>query len=198
MATDWDGVPRCVEHPAHVALVAIMLSAALGACMVGHRIAAVLMLGAVGYAMSALYVVQGAPDLALTQFAIETLSTVLFVLVLRFLPRSWSHGPPACGRPVRIAVGARGRRRRCSCSPAVGQARSDVEGPSTADVMIEGSAAAGQGQQRRQRDPRRLPRVGHDGRDHGAARRRRRRGEPGPRRPPPLRPVGAGVRGDRR
>ena len=36
--------------------------------------------------MAALFVVQGAPDLALTQAAIETLSTVLFVLVLRRLP----------------------------------------------------------------------------------------------------------------
>ena len=36
--------------------------------------------------MAALFVVQGAPDLALTQAAVETLSTVLFVLVLRRLP----------------------------------------------------------------------------------------------------------------
>ena len=36
--------------------------------------------------MAGLFVVQGAPDLALTQVAIETLSTVLFVLVLRRLP----------------------------------------------------------------------------------------------------------------
>ncbi len=100
IATDWDGLPRLVERPAHVALVAIMLSAALGACMISHRIAAVLMLSAVGYSMSALYVVQGAPDLALTQFAIETLSTVLFVLVLRFLPRSWTPRPAARGLPL--------------------------------------------------------------------------------------------------
>ena len=146
IATDWDGLPRLVEHPAHVALVAIMLSAALGACMVSHRIAAVLMLGAVGYTMSALYVLQGAPDLALTQFAIETLSTVLFVLVLRFLPRSWTQGaPPARGVPARIAV---------SLVVGVGifvfaivssQARSDVEGPSTAAAMIEGSEPLGKG-----------------------------------------------------
>jgi len=145
IATDWDGLPRLVERPAHVALVAIMLSAALGACMISHRIAAVLMLSAVGYSMSALYVVQGAPDLALTQFAIETLSTVLFVLVLRFLPRSWTPRPAARGLPLRIAV---------SLVVGVGifvfaivssQARSDVEGPSTAAAMIEGSQPLGKG-----------------------------------------------------
>jgi multicomponent Na+:H+ antiporter subunit A len=145
MATEWDGMPPLIDHPAHVALVAVMLSAALGACMVHHRIAAVLMLGAVGYTMAALYVVLGAPDLALTQFSIETLSTVLFVLVLRFLPRTWTPAPAARGRPARIAV---------SLVVGVGifvfaivssQARSDVEGPSTAASMIEGSVPLGKG-----------------------------------------------------
>jgi hypothetical protein len=37
-----------VEHPAHPVLVSVMLSAALGACIVDQRIVAVLMLGAVG------------------------------------------------------------------------------------------------------------------------------------------------------
>ena len=145
IATDWDGLPRMVEHPAHVALVSVMLSAALGACIVGQRIAAVLMLGAVGYTMAALYVVLGAPDLALTQFAIETLTTVLFVLVLRFLPRSWGHRPPSLGQPIRVAV---------SLVVGVGvfvfaivssQARSGVDGPSTAAAMIEGSEPLGKG-----------------------------------------------------
>ena len=36
--------------------------------------------------MAGFYVLRGAPDLALTQFAIETLGTVLFVLVMRALP----------------------------------------------------------------------------------------------------------------
>jgi multicomponent Na+:H+ antiporter subunit A len=61
------------------------------------------MLGAVGYGMAGLYVVQGAPDLALTQFAIETLATVLFVLVLRFLPRRFSDRRAAIVTPIRIA-----------------------------------------------------------------------------------------------
>ncbi len=109
-ASELDDLPQLVETPGHVALVAIMVAAGLGACIVRHRIAAALMLGAVGYAMAGLYVAQGAPDLALTQFSIETLSTVLFVLVLRFLPRSWRHRAPAIAAPMRIAVAGR---RRC-------------------------------------------------------------------------------------
>ena len=145
LATDWDGVPQLVDHPAHVGLVAIMLSAALGACIVHHRIAAVLMLGAVGYTMAALYVVQGAPDLALTQFAIETLSTVLFVLVLRFLPRTWTPAPAARGLPARIAVSLVVGVGIFVFAIVASQARSDVEGPSTAAAMIEGSEPLGKG-----------------------------------------------------
>jgi multicomponent Na+:H+ antiporter subunit A len=43
--------------------------------------AAVLSLGTVGYGGALLYVLYGAPDLAATQFAVETLTVVLFVLV---------------------------------------------------------------------------------------------------------------------
>lgn len=43
-------------------------------------------LGTVGYGVSLVYILYGAPDLAMTQFCIETLSIVLFVLVLYRLP----------------------------------------------------------------------------------------------------------------
>ena len=44
-------------------------------------------LGVVGYGVAVVFLLFGGPDLALTQFAIETLSVLLFVLVLRRLPR---------------------------------------------------------------------------------------------------------------
>ena len=43
-------------------------------------------LGVVGYGMALVFLFFGGPDLALTQFAVETLTVVLFVLVLRRLP----------------------------------------------------------------------------------------------------------------
>jgi multicomponent Na+:H+ antiporter subunit A len=46
----------------------------------------VLFLGAVGYGVAVLFVIQGAPDLALTQLLVETLALALFILVLRLLP----------------------------------------------------------------------------------------------------------------
>jgi multicomponent Na+:H+ antiporter subunit A len=51
------------------------------------RMAAVCGLGVIGYAIAILFVMYGAPDLAMTQFSIETLTVVLFVFVLARLPR---------------------------------------------------------------------------------------------------------------
>jgi multicomponent Na+:H+ antiporter subunit A len=53
----------------------------------------VLLAGAVGYSVAALFVIQGGPDLALTQLLVETLTVVVFVLVLRHLPERYP-GPP--------------------------------------------------------------------------------------------------------
>jgi multicomponent Na+:H+ antiporter subunit A len=100
----WPGWPDLVDAPAHVPLVAIMLGSALAAATVRRRFAAALLLGAVGYAMAGLFVIQGAPDLALTQVTIETLSTVLFVLVLRRLPDRFEHRAPNLGRVLRVIV----------------------------------------------------------------------------------------------
>jgi multicomponent Na+:H+ antiporter subunit A len=60
----------------------------------------------VGYTMAGLFIVQGAPDLALTQVAIETLTTVLFVLVLRRLPDRFETSPDAARRAVRVGIAA--------------------------------------------------------------------------------------------
>ncbi|HUS41660.1 MAG TPA: hydrogen gas-evolving membrane-bound hydrogenase subunit E [Ilumatobacteraceae bacterium] len=144
-ASELDDLPQFIETPAHVAPVAIMVAAGLGACIVRHRIAAALMLGAVGYAMAGLYVAQGAPDLALTQFSIETLSTVLFVLVLRFLPRSWRHRAPAIAAPMRIAVAGAVGVAVFVFALSASNARSDVDEPSMSQVMIENSLPKGKG-----------------------------------------------------
>ena len=51
-----------------------------------NRLAAVLLVGVTGYGCGAIFAFHGAPDLALTQFLVETLTLVIFVLVLRTLP----------------------------------------------------------------------------------------------------------------
>jgi multicomponent Na+:H+ antiporter subunit A len=51
-----------------------------------NRLAAVLLVGVAGYGCGTMFVFYGAPDLALTQFLVETLTLVIFLLVLRTLP----------------------------------------------------------------------------------------------------------------
>ena len=52
-----------------------------------HRLAALILLGAVGLAVSLTFLWFSAPDLALTQLTVEVVTTVLFLLGLRWLPK---------------------------------------------------------------------------------------------------------------
>lgn len=66
-------------HELGVAL--LIMVGAISAAVAKTAMAAVLSMGAVGYGVGLLYVLFSAPDLAATQFAIETLTVVIFVLV---------------------------------------------------------------------------------------------------------------------
>ncbi len=72
--------------PLQVVVGLIILAAALGAMVMRNRLASVLLVGVTGYGCGAIFAFHGAPDLALTQFLVETLTLVIFVLVLRTLP----------------------------------------------------------------------------------------------------------------
>lgn len=65
----------------------IILLAALMAVRAQSRLAAVAALGVVGYGVATIYILYGAPDLAMTQILVETLTVILFVLVLYRLPQ---------------------------------------------------------------------------------------------------------------
>jgi multicomponent Na+:H+ antiporter subunit A len=100
---DWPGWP--VFGPLReVPIAALLLFAALGAAIVRRRFAAAVFLSVAGYAMAGLFVLSGAPDLALTQVAVETLSTVVFVLVLRRLPERFERQSTPGRRLVRVAI----------------------------------------------------------------------------------------------
>jgi len=51
------------------------------------RLSTVAALGVVGYGVALTFVLLGVPDIAMTQFAIETLTVIIFVLVVYHLPR---------------------------------------------------------------------------------------------------------------
>jgi multicomponent Na+:H+ antiporter subunit A len=79
-----------VDRPLQLAVFGLLVVATIAALYARGRLAAVLAVGAVGYGVAVLFLIQGAPDLALTQLLIETLLLVLFVLVLRHLPAAFA------------------------------------------------------------------------------------------------------------
>ena len=100
---DWGGWPafgKVGEAPVAGAL----LVAALGAAVVRRRFSAAVFLGVAGYSMAGLFVLSGAPDLALTQAVVETLTTVVFVLVMRRLPVRFERQSSLRRRVGRIAI----------------------------------------------------------------------------------------------
>ena len=70
-----------------VIITAVIITGAGLAIRASDRLTAVVALGAVGFGVAFVYAFFGAPDLALTQFLIETLTVLLFVLVFYRLPR---------------------------------------------------------------------------------------------------------------
>jgi multicomponent Na+:H+ antiporter subunit A len=82
----WPTTAVPFDHPAQPVIGVVMIVAAAAAARAGKRFQAVVLVGVTGYGMAALFALHGAPDLALTQVLIETITLVAFVLVLRRLP----------------------------------------------------------------------------------------------------------------
>ena len=92
------------DSPLQAVVGLIILAAALSATMLRNHLAAVLLVGVTGYGCGAIFVFHGAPDLALTQFLVETLTLVIFVLVLRTLPAEANRANITRHRLPRIAL----------------------------------------------------------------------------------------------
>ncbi|NDJ76343.1 MAG: putative monovalent cation/H+ antiporter subunit A [Chloroflexi bacterium] len=106
--TDLDGALRSPDVRVYELLIAgVILAATLAVTQAQSRLAAVAALGTVGYGIALLYILFGAPDLAMTQFAIETLTVLLFVLVIYRLPRFGRISSPVVRvRDATIAISA--------------------------------------------------------------------------------------------
>lgn len=90
----WDSLAQAV-----VGLFVIV--AAVLAVRSRNRLQSVMFVGTTGYGLALLFLLHGAPDLALTQVLVETFSLVLFVLVLRKLPERFRRRPLAERRSLR-------------------------------------------------------------------------------------------------
>ena len=93
------------DYPGQVVIALTVGIAAVMAARVGERITAVLLAGVTGYGLVALFAFHGAPDLALTQALVETMTIVVFVLVLRRLPRKIAQHNRPLHRRRRAVIG---------------------------------------------------------------------------------------------
>ena len=97
---------RWFDTPAQVAVAVVIAIAAIAAVRSRRRFRAVFLVGVTGYGVALMFLLQGAPDLALTQLLVETVSVVVFILVLRrFTGRFRDTREERRGRPRRILLG---------------------------------------------------------------------------------------------
>ncbi|WP_320669093.1 hydrogen gas-evolving membrane-bound hydrogenase subunit E [Patulibacter defluvii] len=106
----WEVDLRTWDSPAQAMVAVLVAAAAVLALRARRRLKAVMIGGVVGYGVAMLFALQGAPDLALTQFLVETVSLVVIVLVLRRLPAHFTGTVSHAGRRrlhllVGVAVG---------------------------------------------------------------------------------------------
>lgn len=73
-------------RPHEALLVAVIVLGAVVTILSHSRLGAVAALGVVGFGVALIFAQFGAPDLAMTQFAIETLSVILLVFALYHMP----------------------------------------------------------------------------------------------------------------
>lgn len=75
-----------------VTMLDVLLAASLGVAAVAvtwqrTAIASAIVLGSIGFIVALIFTIYGAPDVAMTQFAVETLFVIIFVLAIFHLPR---------------------------------------------------------------------------------------------------------------
>ena len=75
-------------------IVCVIVAGAIAATVARTTMAAVLALGTVGYGIAMMFLSFGAPDLAMTQFSVETLTVLIYVLVFRHFRTLGALTPP--------------------------------------------------------------------------------------------------------
>ncbi|GAA1703643.1 Na+/H+ antiporter subunit A [Microbacterium sediminicola] len=87
LASDqWRADLDAFHTPAQLAVAPLMIAAGLIAVRARKRFTGVVLVSVTGLGMIVLFATSGAPDLALTQILIETITMVVFALVLRRIP----------------------------------------------------------------------------------------------------------------
>jgi multicomponent Na+:H+ antiporter subunit A len=103
-AGGWFDEAELIDRPLHVVVALGIVVATFAATRARSRLGGAIVVGSIGYGVAGMFVLHGAPDLALTQVLVETLLLVVFVLVLRHLPAEFDMLGTAIGHVPRIVV----------------------------------------------------------------------------------------------
>ncbi|MDP3968265.1 MAG: Na+/H+ antiporter subunit A [Nocardioides sp.] len=102
--TSWSGTLVWWDTPFQLVLAVVTVVAAVLTARSRRRLRAIILLGVTGYVTAGLFMLHGAPDLAVTQVLVETVTIVIFVLVLRRLPEHFTDRPLARSRYWRMGI----------------------------------------------------------------------------------------------
>ena len=83
---EWRADFEAYQTPAQLLVAPLMIVAGIIATRAGKRYTGVVLVSVTGLGMVVLFATSGAPDLALTQILVETVTLVAFALVLRRIP----------------------------------------------------------------------------------------------------------------
>ena len=95
--------PEMNVQPHEFLIVVVIIAGAIAATLAKSTMAAVLSLGVVGYGVATTFLLFGAPDLAMTQFSVETLTVVIYVLVFRHFRNLGALSPRVRPLPRRLS-----------------------------------------------------------------------------------------------
>ncbi|GAA3747801.1 multicomponent Na+:H+ antiporter subunit A [Spinactinospora alkalitolerans] len=93
---------RLWDSPLEFLIALIIVVTAIATVREHRRFPALILISALGFGIAGLFVLHGAPDLALTLVLVETLTTIILVFVLRRLPTMFGTRPD--GWPKRLTV----------------------------------------------------------------------------------------------
>ncbi len=100
---EWPAV-HLADNAGQVVVGLLVVGAGVLVATSRGRLRAVVLLGVTGYGTAVLFLLHGAPDLALTQVLVETVSLLVFLLVLRKLPKYFTERPLTSGRWWRVLI----------------------------------------------------------------------------------------------
>lgn len=105
-STEWQAQLDAYQTPMQLLVAPIMIAAGLIAIRARKRYTGVVLVSVTGLGMVLLFATSGAPDLALTQILVETVTLVAFALVLRRIPSRLGEHNASVWPVARAVLGA--------------------------------------------------------------------------------------------